>query len=100
MEWPDRVLKPGGLFVTQQIGFSTKISINSLLGGPAPAYELIGWGEIVAQFEQADFNILERQEFIGRDVFDDIGAVALVLTAAPWEIPGFSVEHYRHGLKE
>ena len=93
-----RVLKPGGAFITQQIGFATKISFNDLLNGPDPSYERVRFEEFVSRFEDADFEIIDRQEYNGSDIFDDVGAVVFVLMAAPWEIPGFSVEQYRDQL--
>ena len=93
-----RVLRPCGMVITQQIGFGAKTSFNALLGGPGPAYERVGFAEIVTRFEESGFDIIDRQEFNGHDIFDDIGAVVFVLTAAPWELPGFSVERYRDQL--
>ena len=93
-----RILRPQGVFITQQIGFGAKTCFNTLLGGPDPAYERVGFAEIVIQFEDSGFDIIDQQEFNGRDIFDDIGAVVFVLTAAPWELPGFSVERYRDQL--
>jgi SAM-dependent methyltransferase len=93
-----RVLRPAGIFITQQIGFNAKISFNRLLGGPQPEYEQLDLADAVSKFEKAGFEILKQQDFFGRDVFDDIGAVVWVLTVAPWELPGFSVERYRDGL--
>jgi hypothetical protein len=86
------------MFLTQQIGFGTKISFNNLLDGPEPAYENVDFSEIVTRFEKSGFDIIVRQKYNGRDVFNDIGAVVFVLTAAPWELPGFSVERYRDQL--
>jgi SAM-dependent methyltransferase len=93
-----RILRTSGVFITQQIGFGTKVSINTLLEGPDPAYEQISFAEIVSRFEGAGFEIIIHQEFNGCDVFDDIGALVFVLTAAPWEVPGFSVERYHRKL--
>jgi SAM-dependent methyltransferase len=93
-----RILRQHGVFLTQQIGFGTKISFNNLLGGPEPAYENVDFSEIVTRFEKSGFDIIVRQKYNGRDVFNDIGAVVFVLTAAPWELPGFSVERYRDQL--
>ena len=38
------------------------------------------------------------QQFVGRDIFDDIGAIVFVLMMAPWEVPDFSVDRYRDRL--
>jgi len=77
-----RIFRPTGIFVTQQIGFNARISFSTLLGGPPPEYEQFDAADAVSQFEDAGFDILEQEEFFGRDVFDDIGAVVWVLTVA------------------
>ncbi|NKB60831.1 MAG: methyltransferase domain-containing protein [Gammaproteobacteria bacterium] len=95
-----RVLRPSGLFITQQIRFGTKTSLNTLLDGPdtAPIYNQASFAELISQFEKLDLEIVDQREFKGSDVFDDIGAVVFTLTAAAWELPGFSVERYREQL--
>jgi SAM-dependent methyltransferase len=95
-----RVLRPGGVFVTQQINFADKVTIRSLLGGPEPQFDKSGFDEVVADFQRAGFAIEQQREFHGRDLFNDVGALVFVLRAAPWELPGFSVEQYRDRLYE
>jgi SAM-dependent methyltransferase len=95
-----RLLRPSGVFVTQQISFGDQVQINGLLAGPSPDYERLSFDETAAEFEDAGFLIEERQDFHGRDLFFDIGALVFVLTAAPWEVPDFTVERYRNGLIE
>lgn len=93
-----RLLRPGGIFITQQIGFANKTSFGSLLDGPEPEYPPVRLEDTLPDFKNAGFDIVEKQEFLGRDIFDDIGAVVFVLIKAPWELPGFSVEKYRDRL--
>ena len=93
-----RILRPGGVFITQQIGAAETISFGSLLDGPEPEYPPIALKDTVSAFEEAGFEIEEQREFHGKDVFDDIGAIVFVIAMAPWELPGFSVEDYRDRL--
>ena len=40
------------------------------------------------------------QDWEGRTVFKDVGAIVYYLKAVPWTVPGFSVEtHYEYLLK-
>ena len=93
-----RILRPGGTFVTQQIGFANKTSFGSLLDGPEPEYPPLRIEDTLHDFRHAGFDIVEQREFLGRDIFDDVGAIVFVLIKAPWELPGFSVEKYRDRL--
>lgn len=93
-----RILRPGGVFITQRIKFCDKLRLNALLGGPGPEYDRFDFTHAVSKFVDAEFDILHQEEFHGSDIFDDIGAIVFVLTAAPWELPGFSVEAYRDRL--
>lgn len=93
-----RILKPGGVFLTQQISFSEKLDVNELLGGPGPSYERVTFGTFVGRFPAAGFAILDQRQFTGSDIFDDIGALVFVLTMASWEVADFAVEKYRNQL--
>ena len=95
-----RILRSSGMFVTQQIGFGAKVRFNEMFDGPDPAYNKVTFADVITRFDEAGFEIIDQREFRGRDIFDDIGAVVFVLTAAPWEIPGFSVDGYREQLLE
>jgi SAM-dependent methyltransferase len=95
----NRILSPGGIFITQQIGTPETTSFGNLLDGPPPEYPPTVWADVVASFENAGFEIEEQQEFVGKDVFDDIGAIVFVITMAPWELPDFSADVYRERLR-
>ena len=93
-----RLLRPGGVFVTQQIQFGTVQDPNDLIGGPGPAYEKVDLNTIVERFLETGFVTVQQTEFQGRDLFDDVGAFVFTLTMAPWEVPDFSVDRYRDRL--
>jgi SAM-dependent methyltransferase len=93
-----RLLRPGGLFVTQQIQFGAVQDPNDLIGGPGPAYEKLDLNTVVERFEDAGFVTNQQNEFRGRDLFDDVGAFVFTLTMAPWEVSDFSVAAYRDRL--
>lgn len=94
-----RMLKPGGLFITQQVGGENDTSLNSLLG--APSYdEYVHWNLAYATQElaAAGLTIREQKEEISHTRFYDVGAIVYYLSAIPWQIADFSVERYFDAL--
>lgn len=87
-----RVLKPGGLFVTQQVGADNDRALVSLLMGdlplPFPHQRL---GEVSRAFSEVGFSILRGEEYYGRIRFFDVGALVWFAGVIPWEFPDFSV---------
>lgn len=94
-----RVLKPGGHFITQQVGGQNDVELNRLLGAP-PNDEFAHWDLDFAanELEEAGFQFLERLEDFPPARFFDIGAVVYNLKAVPWQIPDFPAERYRDAL--
>ena len=94
--YPDeihRVLKPGGLFITQQVGAENDRELVELLCGqtdfPFPdQYLKITEG----RFSQTGFEILDGQECFRSIRFYDVGAVVWFARIIEWEFPGFSVD--------
>ena len=89
-----RVLKPGGVFITQQVGADNDRDLVSLLlpalsDRPFPDQRL----EIAAQrFEQCGLTLLEGQTAYRAIRFRDVGALVWFARIIEWEFPGFSVE--------
>ncbi|MBR6762173.1 MAG: class I SAM-dependent methyltransferase [Clostridia bacterium] len=88
-----RVLKPGGLFITQQVGAQNDRELVELLLGdlplPFPDQFLIIAEE---QFKNAGFEILKAREHYGSIRFFDVGALVWFAHIIEWEFPGFSVD--------
>lgn len=88
-----RVLRPGGVFITQQVGALNDRELVELLLGPTelsfPDQHL---SVAVRRFEDAGFDILEQQECFGSIRFTDVGALVWFARIIEWEFPGFSVE--------
>ena len=89
-----RVLKPGGLFITQQVGADNdRELVELLLESPPPLPFPLQRLEIAARrFEQAGFTVLEGQEAHRPIRFWDVGALVWFARIIEWEFPGFSVE--------
>ena len=90
-----RVLKPGGLFITQQVGGQNNLALtHRLLGEEAsrttdPAFSL---KSASCQLLDAGFAIQDGKECYPILRFYDVGALVYYATIIEWEFPGFSVE--------
>jgi len=89
-----RVLKPGGFFVTQQVGAQNDRELVELLCGPTPLPFSEQTLTIACEkFRRAGFTILEEQECFRPIRFYDVGALVWFARIIQWEFPGFSVEN-------
>ena len=89
-----RVLKQGGLFITQQVGAENDRDLVELLLKPAPP---IPFPEnrlrlVAEKFEDSGFEILRGEEVFRSIWFWDVGALVWFARVIPWEFPGFSVD--------
>src|SRR5690606_12581277 len=92
----ERILKPGGHFITQQVGGDNDNELNRLLGAPAnDEYAHWNLAYAVNEFTGSDLEVIWRAESEVPTRFYDIGAVVYYLQAVPWQIPDFSVDAYR-----
>lgn len=94
-----RIVKPGGRFITQQVGGRDCRELNELLQDEV-YFEFADWGPdaAVSGLEEAGFQIVERLEAWVETWVSDIGAVVYYLRQIPWQIEGFTVEGYRDRL--
>lgn len=88
-----RVLKPGGVFITQQVGAENDRELVELLLNPAPPPPFPGQYISLVQerFEAAGFRTLEAQEAFRSIQFRDVGALVWFARVIQWEFPGFCV---------
>jgi SAM-dependent methyltransferase len=93
-----RLLRPGGHFVTQQVGHDQVASVRALLGLPTegPRWDL---SEAVRQAEAAGLSVIDAAEARPVSRFADIGALIAYLRTVPWEVPEFEVGHFRPQLE-
>lgn len=88
-----RLLKPGGLFITQQVGSDNdRELVEMVLPGtekPFPHENLL---EQKKRFTDTGFEILQESEAISPICFYDVGAFVWFARIIEWEFPGFSVE--------
>ena len=88
-----RLLKPGGLFITQQVGAENdRELVELLLPGTKPPFPEQYLSIARKKLEQAGFSILRGEEAFRPIVFYDVGALVWFAWIIQWEFPGFSVE--------
>ena len=97
-----RVLKPGGLFITQQVGAENDRKLVELLLPDAKALPFPEQYLAIAsrKFRDAGFRILEERECFLPIRFFDIGALVWFARIIEWEFPDFSVENCAERLLE
>lgn len=88
-----RILKPGGVFVTQQVGAENdRELVDLLLPDTQIPYPEQYLKKAIKKFERAGFEILKSQEAFPEIKFYDVGALVWFARIIEWEFPGFSVE--------
>ena len=98
-----RVLQPGGIFLTQQVGPQNEIELNQFLAPEIPptySGPEYSFDAMLEEFKQSGFEIL-RAEMAGTpSYYYDIGAVVYYLKVISWQIPGFVCEERLPELKK
>ena len=88
-----RLLKPGGLFITQQVGSDNdRELVEMVLPGAEKPFPHENLREQRVRFEDAGFELLRAEEAFGPISFYDVGAFVWFARIIEWEFPGFSVE--------
>ena len=94
-----RVLRPGGAFITQQVGDQTNLDIHDLLGHPKPLDNEPGdLFSARSAVEKADLRVVYVGEAYPITRYMDVGALVYYLKCIPWTVPDFSVERYADQL--
>ncbi len=96
-----RVLRPGGVFWTQQVGADNDAEFNTALDA-APVVGGLGSAAADAAelLRAAGLQVLRADEAWPQTRFLDVGAVVLHLRAVSWQVPGFDVVRHRAQLLE
>lgn len=96
-----RILKPGGLFITQQVGEDNdRELVELLLPGTPKAFPGQNMTVQKIRFENAGFSILQADEAYRPIRFYDIGALVWFARIIQWEFTDFSVDKCLDNLLE
>ncbi len=95
-----RVLRPGGTYLSQQVGAGSVRELRDALMGPHEVTETRSTGRAVAAARSAGLDIVDLREQPLRMEFFDIAAVVYFLRKVFWTVPDFTVERYRDQLAE
>ncbi len=90
-----RVLRPEGIFLTQQVGPANECQLNEFLA-PGKSAEYSGdeysFDHLLEDFKASGFEVVRAESAGTPTHYYDIGAIAYYLKAIPWQIPGFICE--------
>ena len=89
----ERILKPEGIFITQQVGGkNNEILSKALIDNFNPLYADNTLDNTLKNLENSLFKILYANEYFPYLRFKDIGAIVYFAKVIEWEFPNFSVE--------
>ncbi len=94
-----RVLRPGGTYLSQQIGAGTNRELTEFMMGPQPVNDRRSVAAARAGAEAAGLEVLELRACALRVEFFDVAAVVHFLCKVPWTVPGFTPESYAEPLR-
>ena len=96
-----RVLRPGGLLLTQQVGHRNEVEINEAFGVPLQDGSALTSPEATTAAATAAGLTVERcEEAWSTTAYLDVGALVLQLRAVPWQVPGFDVHTHVEALRQ
>ncbi len=95
-----RILRHGGMFITQQVGGQDNITLNRMLQyNVVQGYSDWSLSKAAEQLRQVGFTISREEEEYPDIHFLDVGAVIYYLKVIRWQIPDFSVQEYQNPLR-
>lgn len=89
-----RILKPSGIFITQQVGGKNNERLSeTLIKNFKPLFSDNTLDNYLKEIEKNFFEILHAEEFFPYLRFKDIGALVYFANIIKWEFPNFSVDN-------
>jgi SAM-dependent methyltransferase len=89
-----RILKPNGIFITQQVGGkNNEVLSKVLIKNFKPLFSENTLENNLKKFKENSFEILYAKEYFPYLRFKDIGALVYFAKIIEWEFPSFSVEN-------
>lgn len=93
-----RVLTPGGVFVTQQVGGRDQPELLDWFDRPTLPGSIWSLSYAKRQLEAAGLQVTDGAEVDLPARFADVGALAYYLQAVPWQVPRFDINRDREHL--
>lgn len=88
-----RVLKPNGIFITEQVGAENdRALVDLLLPGTESPFSEQYLDKVSQRFTKVGFEILQSQEAFRPIKFYDVGALVWFARIIEWEFPDFTVD--------
>ena len=94
-----RILKPGGTFLTQQVGSNNLWDLAEEFDATLPYRELT-FDYWVKEIWSAGLIFKRSEEWRGKIEFLDVGAMAYFIKAVPWQVPDFNIDRDMHYLEK
>lgn len=94
-----RVLRPGGTYLSQQIGAGTNRELTDFMMGTQPVNRRRSIESLRAAAEQAGLEVVDLRACSLRVEFYDVAAVVYFLRKVRWTVPDFSVQNYGERLR-
>ena len=93
-----RVLKRGGVLLTQQVGGDNLADLAACFGA-APAWPDNTLEIVSGRLQGQGFEIRRAEAWRGPVTFSDVGTLVYFLKAIPWVVDGFEVERHLRVLE-
>jgi SAM-dependent methyltransferase len=94
-----RVLRPGGTYLSQQIGAGTNRELIEFMMGPQPVNQTRSPHGARGAAESAGLEVVRLQSSALRVEFFDVAAVVYFLRKVLWTVPDFTIERYDDRLR-
>ena len=96
-----RILKPGGVFITQQVGGLDNLELNQVLQDEV-SFPHITWSMAAAltALVEENFDVEVAEKAVLRSTFLDIGAVVYYLKVIPWQVEDFDPDTHSKELEK
>jgi SAM-dependent methyltransferase len=94
-----RVLRPGGTYLSQQIGPGTNRELTDFMMGSQPVNESRSAASARRAAESVGLEVVDLRECALRVAFFDVGAVVHFLRKVRWTVPDFTPAAYDAQLR-
>lgn len=90
----NRILKPNGIFITQQVGGkNNEVLSQTLIKDFNPQYPDNTLDQALKEAAENSFEVIYHNEYFPYLRFKDIGAIVYFAKIIEWEFPNFSVDN-------